>query len=100
MSWRVKQTQANRRKGGWNFGSAVVGSHEELGWWGMKGPPHDPVASIAVKCVFIVVLLFTLWGSYVLRDFNSAGAILPRFPFLSDSSSGLVAGEICERFGR
>ena len=66
----------------------------------MKGPLHDPAASIAVKCVFIVALLFTLWGSYVLCEFNSAGATLPRFPFLSDSLSGLVAGEVCERFGR
>ena len=100
MSWWVNQTQAYRRKGGWNFGSAAVGSHEELGWWGMKGLPRDPVTSIAVKCVFIVALLFTLQGSYVLREFNSAGATLPRFPFLSDSSSGLVAGETCERLGR
>lgn len=100
MSWWVNQTQAYRRKGGQNFGSAVVGNHEEVGWWGMEGPPCDPVASLAVKCVFIIALLFTLQGSYVLREFNSAGATLPRFPFLSDSSSGLVAGETCERFGR
>lgn len=66
----------------------------------MKGLLCDPAASIAVKCGFIVALLFTLWGSYVLREFNSAGATLPRFPFLSDSSSGLVTGEVCERFGR
>lgn len=66
----------------------------------MKGLLCGPAASIAVKCAFIVALLFTIWGSCVLCEFNSAGATLPRFPFLSDSSSGLVEGEVCERFGR
>lgn len=70
-----------------------------VGWRGMKGLLCGPAASIAVTCAFIVKCqLFTIWGSCVLCEFNSAGATLPRFPFLSDSSSGLVEEKFVRRF--
>lgn len=47
---------------------------------GNEGAARCPSASVLVKCIFIFELLFTVCGTYVLCEVNSAGTTFIRFP--------------------